>query len=67
MSSHRINVAVSARHSSAAVEDKGRSIGAGKLSFEVLESNHRARKTYAAAGFSSNSDEVLTLYITKKL
>jgi GNAT superfamily N-acetyltransferase len=50
-----------------AVEDKARSIGAGKLSLEVLENNHRARKTYAAAGFSSNSDEGQTLYLTKEL
>ena len=49
------------------VEDKARAIGAGKLSLEVLESNHRARKTYDAAGFSSNSDEGLTLFLTKKL
>ena len=50
-----------------AVEDKARSIGAGKLSLEVLENNHRARRTYAAAGFSSNSDEGLTLYLTKSI
>lgn len=50
-----------------AVEDKARSFGAGKLSLEVLETNHRARQTYAAAGFSSNSDEGLTLYLTKKV
>jgi ribosomal protein S18 acetylase RimI-like enzyme len=50
-----------------AVEDKARSIGAGKISLEVLENNHSARKTYAAAGFSSNSDEGLTLYLTKSL
>ena len=50
-----------------AVENKARAIGAGKLSLEVLENNNRARKTYAAAGFSSNSDEGPTLYLTKKL
>jgi ribosomal protein S18 acetylase RimI-like enzyme len=50
-----------------AVEDKARSIGAGKISLEVQEHNLRARHTYAAAGFSSNSDEGLTLYLTKKL
>ena len=50
-----------------AVEDKARSIGAGKISLEVLQTNHRARKTYAAAGFSSNSDEGSTLYLTKSL
>ena len=50
-----------------AVEEKGRAVGAGKLSLEVLETNHRARKTYVAAGFASNSDEAQTLYLTKTL
>ena len=50
-----------------AIEAKARSIGAGKLSLEVLENNHRARKAYAAAGFSSNSDEGQTLYLTKEV
>jgi GNAT superfamily N-acetyltransferase len=50
-----------------AVEDKARSIGAGKISLEVQEHNLHARKTYAAAGFSSNSAEGLTLYLTKNL
>ena len=50
-----------------AVEDKARSLGCCKLSLEVLENNHRARKTYAAAGFSSYSGEGVTLYLTKTL
>jgi GNAT superfamily N-acetyltransferase len=50
-----------------AVEDKARSLGCCKLSLEVLENNHRARKTYTAAGFSSYSGEGATLYLTKTL
>jgi GNAT superfamily N-acetyltransferase len=50
-----------------AVEDKARSLGCCKLSLEVQEHNHRARKTYATAGFSSYSGESPTLYLTKSI
>ncbi len=35
-----------------AVEQKAREIGCCKLTLEVLENNHRARRIYAAAGFA---------------
>jgi GNAT superfamily N-acetyltransferase len=38
-----------------AVEAKGRSLGCCKLTLEVFEQNHRARKLYAAAGFAPAS------------
>lgn len=35
-----------------AVERKARDLGCCKLTLEVLENNHRARRTYEAAGFA---------------
>ena len=39
----------------AAVEAKARELGCCKLTLEVLDQNHRALKTYAAAGFKRYS------------
>jgi GNAT superfamily N-acetyltransferase len=39
------------RHLMAAVERRARELGCCKLTLEVLENNHRARKIYADAGF----------------
>ncbi|MCE9610165.1 MAG: GNAT family N-acetyltransferase [Chthoniobacter sp.] len=36
----------------AAIEQRARELGCCKLTLEVLENNHRARRVYAAAGFA---------------
>jgi GNAT superfamily N-acetyltransferase len=36
----------------AAIEHRARELGCCKLTLEVLENNHRARRVYAAAGFA---------------
>ena len=48
-------------------DDKPLAANVRATSLEVQDHNHRARKTYAAAGFSSNSHEGLTIYLTKEL
>jgi ribosomal protein S18 acetylase RimI-like enzyme len=53
-----------------AVEAKAREIGCCKLSLEVQENNHRARHTYAAAGFLQaqyEADAGNVLFLTKRL
>ena len=54
----------------AAVEAKARELGCCKLSLEVQEKNHRARRTYAASGFSQaqyEPDAGNVLFLTKAL
>jgi GNAT superfamily N-acetyltransferase len=54
----------------AAVEAKARATGCCKLSLEVQENNHRARRSYAAAGFTQAHHESEfggSLFMTKRL
>lgn len=53
----------------AAVEDDARARGCCKLTLEVFESNERARRTYAAAGFGDPvyGQEERTLFLSKTL
>jgi GNAT superfamily N-acetyltransferase len=54
----------------AAVETKARALGCCKLSLEVQENNHRARRTYEAVGFSRRelqTEAGPALYLTKDL
>lgn len=54
----------------AAVEAKARELGCCKLSLEVQEKNHRARRTYAASGFTQAQYELEAgnvLFLTKTL
>ncbi|HEX7070422.1 MAG TPA: GNAT family N-acetyltransferase, partial [Rhodothermales bacterium] len=53
-----------------AVEEYARAEGCCKVTLEVFESNHRARKTYAAAGFGApvyGDGEERTLFLSKSL
>ena len=53
-----------------AVEAEARSRGCCKLTLEVLDENHRARRAYAAAGFGApvyKGDEQKTLFLSKPL
>jgi GNAT superfamily N-acetyltransferase len=54
----------------AAVEAKARAMGCCKLSLEVQENNHRARRTYTASGFTHTQYEAKAgsvLFLTKRL
>jgi GNAT superfamily N-acetyltransferase len=54
----------------AAVEAKARTSGCCKLSLEVQENNHRARRSYTAAGFAQahyQSEAGGALFMTKRL
>lgn len=54
----------------AAVEAKARALGCCKLTLEVLDQNHHALKTYAAAGFTRYSLQPgagEAIFLTKKL
>jgi GNAT superfamily N-acetyltransferase len=54
----------------AAVEGKARATSCCKLSLEVQENNHRARRTYASAGFEGRQlqpEAGFALYLTKNL
>jgi GNAT superfamily N-acetyltransferase len=54
----------------AAVEARAREMGCCKLSLEVQEKNQRARRTYAAAGFSATQYQEQAgnvLFLTKRL
>ncbi len=53
----------------AAVEEDARARGCCKLTLEVFESNERARRTYAAAGFGDPvyGQEERTLFLSKSL
>jgi GNAT superfamily N-acetyltransferase len=53
-----------------AVERKGRETGCCKLTLEVLERNHRARRVYAAAGFGApvyQETDGASLFLSKTL
>ncbi|MFO1500859.1 MAG: GNAT family N-acetyltransferase [Verrucomicrobiota bacterium] len=53
-----------------AVEARARADGCCKLSLEVQENNHRARRAYAAAGFTQDhhtSEAGGALFLTKRL
>jgi GNAT superfamily N-acetyltransferase len=54
----------------AAVEKKARELGCCKLTLEVLDMNHQAKKTYQAAGFSDGTratPEETCLFYSKRL
>lgn len=54
----------------AAVEAKAREMGCCKLSLEVQEHNHRARQTYASAGFGATRyqpDAGSVFFLSKRL
>lgn len=53
-----------------AVEERARQRGCCKVTLEVFENNHRARRTYAAAGFGSpvyHEEAERTLFLSKPL
>ncbi|MDB6032697.1 MAG: putative acetyltransferase [Verrucomicrobiales bacterium] len=54
----------------AAVEERARELGYCKLTLEVVEKNHRARRVYAAAGFvgaPGGLEGGVTFFLSKRL